>query len=564
MDKYNWYYGLLVEESHMDNAFQWAEEADRKQNDDSAGVGIMVPRHALSGPWPSNEDLSDGGAAVDSWSPRENAPPDWSLLVDTGYAYDKDGRRLAVDPPTTVLVDCQNDYLGTPNAVAAGNGRYVSLFLKYVEALSDPQVDDHGSTVYFQVAESYEIEVRQGPEEAYPPVTRPALDSTAILIADVLVDNTMPPINDADLDFSRTEYLVNQDVSLFMGASMGPTNSRIMARNLTELAWNMFLMMQYVSVPLFGSSTISGQLTPDAACSYDLGKSGQEWKELFVQAVTEIPDYTTSGRSDVQPDPDWMQNGEREGNVIKRVMDSFGLFASEDMDAHGRRDFRYLRYRDDFLYGNTWAGVPDYLTTLVGTGAVTPNPSPFAQGLPGGHLELDCPGAGDSAQVYRDAYPLHCDYSPTCQYGFYAYSGLSSGQEVVLFGIADPLNVSFAYLVYDPAGVVNPGAPTPNWWIWFNDGLSPVLWTDTGIPYVQDAYHDAKVAFTRDSAALGSTLWLRAHLDKSMIYELDLTTGGYEPQVILAAWDYRFSLDDLLGGTKLHVDYVEERQGRDL
>jgi hypothetical protein len=74
----------------------------------------------------------------------------------------------------------------------------LSIFAKFTRNLTDPRVDGNGSTVYFNVAESYQLLVRQGAESAGTP-TPPALDPEYILIADVVRRNPQAAIVDGDI-----------------------------------------------------------------------------------------------------------------------------------------------------------------------------------------------------------------------------------------------------------------------------------------------------------------------------------------------------------------------------
>lgn len=182
MDKRDWYYRQLVTESDLDESFDWAETADRAQNEDFGIVGAF------------------SGLGV-----TPNAPADLNVLVAAGVGCDKDGKRLYIS--SQQIVDCSEDVYGASTSVSGGsNEKFISIFLGFDQVLSTPETDGNGLSVYTEITESFELYVLQGTETAIGAATPPALQSDAILLADVRLINAQTQIVAADID-------VNEDVT---------------------------------------------------------------------------------------------------------------------------------------------------------------------------------------------------------------------------------------------------------------------------------------------------------------------------------------------------------------
>jgi hypothetical protein len=574
-DRHNYYFGELVTEDELDDGFAWLEEADWNQNRDAGLRGLMIPFYETA-----------GGVAFtpESWTVKQNTIPDFNVLITTGYAADKLGRRIAVDPPTTVLVDCSVDYLGAATAVVnPGNENWLGIYLKYARVLSDPRIDDNGLTVYFDEVESYELEVRQGGEQVIGTDAKPGLDSEAILIGEVYLTFGTAAITTAIIYSSyylspggmgRTELIVRTDVENLLTIVFGgvpswwpfPAGWIMGARNMNELGYVLLLVMArtlyYGYATRDGGQDWEGDFTPDLACTHDLGKSGAEWRKLYVQSLQEYIDQTLGGRAEVVLDLDWLQSGSMGQNIVKRVRSATGLFFPQWMNALGRTERRYMHVRQDFMYSSTHGGPFDYRTQLTATGAVLNNPVSYAQILPNGFVELQAPAAADAAEVFNDAYPLLPDRNPSNEFGFMLPSALLSGGEVIYMGVKDALVGAFAYVCYDPFGALpNPGIPNANWWLWLWDGViaPPGVFMDLGVGPNFDTLETIAVNFERDPVMIGGRLWLRIYRNTSLLQEVDLTTPGYEPSMITGAYDYTFVLSDGVGGMKAYLDYVDQK-----
>lgn len=181
MNRLDYYFRQKVSESELDLGFTYCENADFAMMVDTARVGVM------------------SGLAV-----AQQTIPNLTVLVALGIAYDKLGERLSVPSPQTV--DVSQDYLAISTAVTTpGNEKYVSVFLVFNRNLSDPRTDGNGFTVYFQRAETFSFKVVQGTEAAIGTATRPALDATNILLADVHLIQGQTSVVTGDITTSRRE-----------------------------------------------------------------------------------------------------------------------------------------------------------------------------------------------------------------------------------------------------------------------------------------------------------------------------------------------------------------------
>lgn len=163
MNRLDFYYRQKVTEAELDQAFAHAEDADRALMTDTARTGVQ------------------SGMTV-----TEQGTPNMTVQVAAGIAYTPNGERMSV--ATTQNVNCAQDYNAVTTAVAGvGNEKWISIFIGFDRTLTDPRVDGNSLTVYFSRAEAYAFRVVQGSEATAGTATRPSLDSSRTLLADVLL-----------------------------------------------------------------------------------------------------------------------------------------------------------------------------------------------------------------------------------------------------------------------------------------------------------------------------------------------------------------------------------------
>ena len=181
MDRKDYSFKQRVTEAELDGGFNNCEAADQNFAIDAGFVGVF------------------NGLGV-----TEAPVPNLTTRVATGVAYDSRGQRCRVG--TEQEIDCSQDFQGIPTAVVTpGNQKWISIFLGFDRLLSDPRTDGNGDTVYFERGESFSIWVKQGAEAIFGYAERPALDSDAVLLADILLSYEQVTLQNADINTSRRQ-----------------------------------------------------------------------------------------------------------------------------------------------------------------------------------------------------------------------------------------------------------------------------------------------------------------------------------------------------------------------
>jgi len=186
MQKYDWFEGQKVKNTELNGAFDAAEEAFKRLTLDTGIVGI-----------------TSGGAV------SENAGSA-NLTVDVAgpvSIYDQAGQRISWSGTQDVI--CSVDENSSSTAVVSpGNERWLSIFAKFKQNLTDPRLDRQGDTVYFDVAESFEIHVGMGAEAVIPTAARPFLRGDEILLADVRLIYGQTQIFNASISTTRRQWAI--------------------------------------------------------------------------------------------------------------------------------------------------------------------------------------------------------------------------------------------------------------------------------------------------------------------------------------------------------------------
>lgn len=163
MDRLTYFFRQRVTSSELNLGFTNSEEADKSIAVDNGLVGVL------------------SGIAVTAQS-----SPNATVQVGQGVVYDPDGLRINI--PSTQTVNTAVDFNAVTTAVATpGNQKYVSVFILFDRADSDPRVDGNSQTVYFVNAGTFFFKVVQGTEAPTGTALPPSLDADAILLADILL-----------------------------------------------------------------------------------------------------------------------------------------------------------------------------------------------------------------------------------------------------------------------------------------------------------------------------------------------------------------------------------------
>lgn len=183
MERKSFYYKQPVAYTELNAAFDGAENA----------VNNLVIDYGLDG-------------LISGLVVQQHNAGDLTVNVTSGVAYDSNGKRI--DVTTTQNVNCAVDYLSVSTTVSGGgNSKILSLFAQFEQALSDARTDGNGSTVYFEHAESFVLEIHQGTEGASP--TPLALIPGKVLLADITISHGTTQILTGQISFARTQYYGN-------------------------------------------------------------------------------------------------------------------------------------------------------------------------------------------------------------------------------------------------------------------------------------------------------------------------------------------------------------------
>jgi len=203
MQKYDWFEGQKVKNTELKGAFDAAEEAFKRLTLDTGIVGI-----------------TSGGAV------SENAGSA-NLTVDVAgpvSIYDQAGQRISWSGTQDVI--CSVDENSSSTAVVSpGNERWLSIFAKFKQTLTDPRLDRQGDTVYFDVAESFEIHVGMGVEAVIPTAARPSLRGDEILLADVRLIYGQTQIFNASISTTRRQWAITTTSGTSVG--VGTTEAAV-------------------------------------------------------------------------------------------------------------------------------------------------------------------------------------------------------------------------------------------------------------------------------------------------------------------------------------------------
>jgi hypothetical protein len=174
----------------------------------------------------------DNGVASVNTRPAEDSPASMDVIIPEGVAYSKvtvqaDAGANNVD---TILrmawsgaqtIDCSQDYLSVSTIPSAGNKRYISCFVKFVRAESDPKLDLDGNTIYYKQFEDCEFEVHAGTESAGTPARVTSPGDEYCLLFEVLLDETVTQIDepsdwlspgDNEIDITQVNYLATDEI----------------------------------------------------------------------------------------------------------------------------------------------------------------------------------------------------------------------------------------------------------------------------------------------------------------------------------------------------------------
>ena len=129
----------------------------------------------------------------------ENSVPNMTVKVNAGTADDQLGQRIEV--PSQQAIDPLTDYQGNAIALpAGGQEKYVSVFLRFKRLEQNPTQDENSQPYYQDELEHFEIRVRAGSAAPTGTATKPALQGSEILLADIKLTPGMVAIGTGDIE----------------------------------------------------------------------------------------------------------------------------------------------------------------------------------------------------------------------------------------------------------------------------------------------------------------------------------------------------------------------------
>jgi len=260
MNLRDWYFRQIVSQGDMDEAFDWAQDADHDIVADSDLDGIV----------------SGGNVS-------QNTTPDLNVLVDGPLiGYDGDGQRLYI-ADASQLVDCsQDEYAVSTEVTTVGQERWISVFVRFTRRLEDPEIDGNSNEVYTRQYEDAEIFVRQGAPAAIGAATKPALLDDAKLLVDINRQFGQTTFTTGDLDDDRRQDWLHYESPNFGVIGVGSAReAMVQALTLVDTLWNAFPFS--FTADWFGSNPVSGSAPPVTtmqeafdAIVYDLAQTETE------------------------------------------------------------------------------------------------------------------------------------------------------------------------------------------------------------------------------------------------------------------------------------------------
>ncbi len=170
--------------------------------------------------WNLMLDLGKFGVVTGLVVSQHQGVPDLTVDIIAGNGYDQSGRRLRMPSLQQLSVATDSNSIST-SVASISNEKYVSIFLQFDRALSDPRTDGNSQQVYFLREESFKLIVTQGSEAPIGTAVRPSLMSDAILLADVRRTFGQTQILNANITTTR-----RQDAVIISGSPLAIRRGR--------------------------------------------------------------------------------------------------------------------------------------------------------------------------------------------------------------------------------------------------------------------------------------------------------------------------------------------------
>lgn len=192
MDKINFYFDQMVDETDLDAIQTNAEDADKNLVKDIMGSGII-----------SGLDISP------------NSPADLTVRYSHGVAYDAYGQRIEV--PGDGTKDCSSYVVGV-----ADNERWLTIVAKFARNNYDQRLDGNGNQILYKNDEYFEIAILAGDIALIGSAVKPVPAVGELVMADVRIYYGQTVIDTVDINEARR--VVQQNLSAHTGDTSNPHN----------------------------------------------------------------------------------------------------------------------------------------------------------------------------------------------------------------------------------------------------------------------------------------------------------------------------------------------------
>jgi hypothetical protein len=198
MNIQDFFLAQIVSQGEMDQIYADAEAAEHNMSKE-ANLGQTTPVGPV-GTVPNvdtNPGAEGSGGILFGLVVTKNAAQ--VVDVSPGAARDSDGERIVLpalatvslvnlgDTPEGDITNATGDGAITASSIAAGEA-WLSLFIVKDTNLSDVRIDGLGNSINFRQTESFHFELLIGVDAATA-IDRPPLNTSRILLADILLDN---------------------------------------------------------------------------------------------------------------------------------------------------------------------------------------------------------------------------------------------------------------------------------------------------------------------------------------------------------------------------------------
>lgn len=291
MDRHNWYGGRVVLDTDLDETSDWILASFEGAATD---YGFIQEDNSLN---PEEK----GGILRGLVVTQNGAAANLTVDVSVGACKDEAGQRISMDTAATLVLDYTGSWaVGATSGSAtvspvvvnpsSGQEVWVSLYLKYGELTSNPKTDLSGASVDFNIAESWQFELRAGTPGAPPATSQDALANGRVLLSDILIENPSGTIQLAtngicgsndDLDTlgygpddaaaltgRRSDWIAAENASDFPAWRVsGTQNFEVREGNPRDALWTLLVQLAK-QTSVAGAGIVGGRAQTGGAAAY--------------------------------------------------------------------------------------------------------------------------------------------------------------------------------------------------------------------------------------------------------------------------------------------------------